>query len=124
MPQEKVENVDSTEGKGDVTEGQSKKDIIVEKLLTKQFGKTEEIVKALVDKQGVQDDQEEAEVEEQDEEAVLGPEELEDEVCLEFLTQFIITSEAAFVDAVDIILMLKAIPLQISKLQIKNYGMF
>jgi len=124
VPQEKVENVDSTEGKGDVTEGQSKKDIIVEKLLTKQFGKTEEIVKALVDKQGVQDDQEEAEVEEQDEEAVLGPEELEDEVCLEFLTQFIITSEAAFVDAVDIILMLKAIPLQISKLQIKNYGMF
>lgn len=56
MPQELVKNVDSTEGKGDVTEGQSKKDIIVEKLLTKQFGKTEEIVKALVDKQGVQDD--------------------------------------------------------------------
>lgn len=38
-----------------------------------------------------------------------------DEICLNFLNQFIINSEAAFLDSIDIILMLKAIPLLITK---------
>jgi hypothetical protein len=92
---------------------------------TKTGGKTEafikEIVVNLAQEEEVDEPVEEAE---QDTDPLLDVNDEEDGYCLEFLEKFLIGSESAFLDRIDIILMMRALPIPIMAKNRAKISMF
>lgn len=76
----------------------------------------------MIERQGIEEGDEDDEDDE--EEVEMGKDELEDLCCDNFLKMFLIGSESSTLDSIDLILMLKCMPVKIAKYSLKDVKLY
>jgi hypothetical protein len=99
-----------------------KKQPLQDKLVSKKGVESENIVLETIERQGIEEGDEEEE--EEEEEVVMSADEMQEKCCEKFLEMFLIGSESTFLDSIDLILMMKCMPVKFVEYSIPNVKLY
>jgi hypothetical protein len=75
----------------------------------------------MIERQGIEEGDED---EEEEEEVVMNADEKQEKCCEQFLEMFLIGSESTFLDSIDLILMMKCMPVKFVEYNLPNVKLY